>query len=436
MLKKIAKDSLSFMEYRNMTRGELESLLARQKEKFAAIKSAGLALDMSRGIPGRDQLDLSQDMMGMLITAEDCVGEGGRDYRSYGLPDGTPEAKRMFSLLTGAPTENIVVCGNSSLNIMFDTMARNMLLGVSKTAEPWSRQGKVKFLCPVPGYDRHFSICETLGIEMINIPMTPAGPDMDAAEDAVRDPLVKGIWCVPKYSNPEGITYSDETVRRFAALKPAASDFRIFWDNAYIVHGLYDEGDRLLDIFAECEKHGNADMVYMFVSTSKISFPGAGVAAVISSPANTAYIKSVMAMQTICHDKLNQLRHARFFDSREKIEEHMKKHAALLRPKFAAVCDAFERELGGTGIAEWNTPRGGYFISFNVCDGCAKTVYKLMAELGIKLTPAGATFPYGRDPRDRNLRIAPTYPPIDELKKAVDALCVCVKIACIEKLLG
>ena len=419
-----------------MTRGELESLLAQEKEKYAAIKSAGHALDMSRGIPGRDQLDLSQDMMSVLTSAADCAGEDGRDYRSYGFPDGTPEAKRMFAQLTGAPVENIIVCGNSSLNVMFDTVARNMLLGVSKSSEPWSKQGKVKFLCPVPGYDRHFAICDTFGIEMINIPMTSEGPDMDAVEDAVRDPMVKGIWCVPKYSNPDGITYSDETVRRFAALKPAAPDFRIFWDNAYIVHDLYDEGDSLLDIFAECEKYGSADMVYMFVSTSKITFPGAGISAVISSPANTAYIKSVMAMQTICHDKLNQLRHAKFLPSREAILEHMKKHAALLRPKFDTVCDTLARELGGTGIAEWNSPRGGYFVSLNVSDGCAKKVYSLMADLGIKLTPAGATFPYGRDPRDRNLRIAPTFPPIDELKKAVDALCVCVKIACIEKLIG
>ena len=424
------------MEYRNMTRGELETLLAEEKEKYAALKSAGLTLDMSRGVPGRDQLDLSQEMLSILVTPEDCAGEDGRDYRSYGLPDGTPEAKRMFSYLTGAPTENIIVCGNSSLNVMFDTVARNMLLGVSKDSEPWSRQGNIKFLCPVPGYDRHFSICETFGIEMINIPMTTEGPDMDAVEAAVRDPLVKGIWCVPKYSNPDGITYSDETVKRFAALKPAAPDFRIFWDNAYIVHDLYDEGDKLLDIFAECEKYGSTDMVYMFVSTSKITFPGAGVAAIIASRSNVEYIKSVMAMQTICHDKLNQLRHAKFLSSRDKILEHMKKHAALLRPKFKTVCDTLERELGGTGVAEWNTPRGGYFISLNVCDGCAKKVYSLMEELGIKLTPAGATFPYRRDPRDRNLRIAPTYPPIEELKKAVDALCVCVKIACIEKILA
>ncbi len=418
-----------------MPRGELEALLACQKEEFEKFKRAGLNLDMSRGIPGRGQLDLSQEMMGILTTTADCMGADGKDYRSYGMPDGTPEAKAMFAEITGAPEQNIVICGNSSLNVMFDTVAHNMLLGVSKDICPWSKQGKIKFLCPSPGYDRHFAICETLGIEMITIPMTPDGPDMDAVEDAVRDPLVKGIWCVPKYSNPEGITYSDATVRRFAALCPAADDFRIFWDNAYIVHDLYDEGDDLTDIFAECEKTGRSDMVYMFVSTSKISFPGAGIAAVISSPANTAYIKSVMAMQTICHDKLNQLRHAKFFDSREKIILHMKKHAALLRPKFEAVCDAFERELSGTGIAEWTAPHGGYFISLDVYDGCAKRVFSLMGELGVKLTPAGATFPYGRDPRDRNLRIAPTYPPTGELATAVDALCVCVKIACIEKIL-
>jgi Transcriptional regulators containing a DNA-binding HTH domain and an aminotransferase domain (MocR family) and their eukaryotic orthologs len=423
------------MEYRFMSRSELMALLALQKSEFDNFKHAGLKLDMSRGIPGADQLDLSQDMMSTLATAADCISDG-KDYRSYGMPDGTPEAKVMFSSFTGAPAQNIVVCGNSSLNIMFDTVARNMLLGVSKSAKPWSKQGEIKFLCPVPGYDRHFAVCETLGIKMVNIPMTSNGPDMDAVENAVRDPLVKGIWCVPKYSNPEGITFSDETVHRFAALKPAADDFRIFWDNAYIVHDLYDEGDKLLDIFAECEKTGNSDLVYMFVSTSKISFPGAGVAAVISSPANTTYIKSVMAMQTICHDKLNQLRHARYFDSAEKIYTHMKKHAALLRPKFSAVCDAFERELAETGVADWNRPRGGYFISLNISDGCAKKVYNLMNELGVKLTPAGATFPYGFDPHDRNLRIAPTYPNINELTTAVNALCVCVKIACIEKLLG
>lgn len=412
---------------------EEQAKVIKQYRKYV---DKGLALDMSRGKPDTAQIDLSQEMLGVINTPEDCISEAGIDCRNYGLLDGIPEAKRIFSDLMSIQPGNIIVLGNSSLNIMYDTMARAMLYGVYGSPRPWCREEKVKFLCPCPGYDRHFAICESLGIEMINVPMTPTGPDMDMIERlAASDSSIKGVWCVPKYSNPEGITYSDETVRRFARLKTAAPDFRIFWDNAYMVHSLYDEDDKLLNLFNEAELAGNADKVFIFASTSKITFPGSGVAVMAASTNNIDQIKSILTVQTIGADKLNMMRHVKFFRDADGVRAHMKKHAELIRPKFEIVLDAFERELGGLGIADWTKPRGGYFISLNVLDGCATKVFDLADGAGVKLTTVGATFPYGIDPRDRNLRIAPTYPTEENLTLAVNILCLCVRLACITKLL-
>ena len=329
--------------------------------------------------------------------------------------------------------DELIVMGNSSLNIMYDTIIRAMVLGTEDGMTPWGRLDKIKFICPVPGYDRHFRICEKLGIEMINVDMTPDGPDMDAVEKLVsEDESIKGIWCVPKYSNPDGITCSDETVRRFAALKPKAKDFRIFWDNAYCIHDLYDEGDELLDLLDECEKAGNPNLPYIFASTSKVSYPGSGVAVIISSKANIKRIKDQISTQTIGHDKLNQLRHVKFFKNVDGIMTQMKKHADIMRPKFEAVLEALNRHFSENGIASWTNPRGGYFVSVNLPDGCAKRTVQLCAEAGVKLTDAGATFPYGNDPRDRNIRIAPTYPTLSELKEAAEIFCICSKLAALE----
>ena len=332
--------------------------------------------------------------------------------------------------------EEVIVFGNSSLNVMYDTVARSMILGVCG-ATPWCKLDKVKFLCPVPGYDRHFAITEQFGIEMINIPMRADGPDMDLVEQYVNnDPAVKGIWCVPKYSNPQGITYSDEVVKRFAALKPAAEDFRIFWDNAYTIHHLYDDKqDQLLEILDECKKAGNPDMVYKFCSTSKVTFPGSGIAALGTSEKNLEYIKSVITIQTIGHDKLNQLRHVRYFKNLDGIKEQMRKHADIMRPKFELVLETLERELGGLGIGTWTKPLGGYFISFDSMEGCAKAIYNKCKEAGVTLTTVGATYPYKKDPHDTNIRIAPSYPTLEELKITAELFTLCVKLASVEKLL-
>lgn len=425
------------MHYLSATREQLESEQSLLRELYNEIKSRNYSLDMSRGKPGADQLDISEALLTVLSENKDCYTENGTDCRNYGIVDGIPEAKKLFADILEVSPDKVIVGGNSSLNLMYDSIVRGLLYGVSEKSEPWVKQGKIKFLCPCPGYDRHFGICESLGIEMIPVDMTPTGPDMDTVERLVAsDALIKGIWCVPKYSNPEGVTYSDETVKRFAALKPAAKDFRIFWDNAYIVHDLYDESDKLLNIIEECEKAGNPDMAYVFTSTSKVSYPGAGVAAVASSVSNINYAKGIMGIQTIGYDKLNMLRHVKYFGNADGVKAYMKKHAEILRPKFNIVLDTFARELSETGVAQWLSPKGGYFISLNVIDGCAKRVIELCKDAGIVLTGAGAAFPYHNDPRDRNIRVAPSYPECKDLQAAVDVLCVCVRLAAVEKLLA
>lgn len=422
--------------YRELDEKELSALKEDLDKQYEEAKAKGLKLDMSRGKASVAQLDMEMDFLGIIDSNSDIKTETGVDCRNYGLLDGIPEAKRLVADMIGVSEDMIIVFGNSSLNIMYDTVARCMLFGVLGST-PWSKLDKVKFLCPVPGYDRHFAITEQFGIEMINIPMTESGPDMDLVEKYVNeDPAVKGIWCVPKYSNPQGITYSDETVRRFAALKPAAEDFRIYWDNAYAIHHLYeDKQDTLLEILSECEKAGNPNMVYEFCSTSKITFSGAGIAAMASSPANLADIKKTLTLRTIGYDKVNQLRHARYFKNLEGMLAHMKKHADIIRPKFEAVLSVLEQELGGLGIGEWTNPLGGYFISFEAMEGCAKEIVAKCKELGVVLTGAGATFPYGKDPKDSNIRIAPTYPTAEEMAQATDVFVLCVKLVSVEKLL-
>ena len=422
--------------YSELSREELLSLREKLGREFVRYKGQNIHLDMSRGKPSIAQLNLSMGMMDVFHSESDLKCEDGTDCRNYGVIDGIPEAKRLLASIAEVPPANIMIFGNSSLNVMYDTIARAYSLGIMGTP-PWCRQGRVKFLCPSPGYDRHFKITEEFGIEMITIPMTPVGPDMDMVEEYVNnDPQVKGIWCVPKYSNPQGYSYSDETVRRFAALTPAANDFRIFWDNAYSVHHLYeDRRDTILEILDECEKAGHPHIVYKFTSTSKISFPGSGVSAIATSLANLADIQKRVSVQTIGHDKLNQLRHVRFFRDRYGVEAQMRRHADILRPKFEMVIGSLEEELGGLGIGEWTKPLGGYFISFESLPGCAKAIVGKAAEAGVKMTPAGATFPYGIDPNDTNIRIAPSYPPIDELRTATKIFALCVKMVSIDKLL-
>jgi DNA-binding transcriptional MocR family regulator len=404
--------------------------------KYEELLKKGLKLDMSRGKPSAEQLDISTNVLETVKTDKDCLTEKGFDCRNYGILDGIPEAKRLFAELLSVSEENVIIGGNSSLNIMYDEIVRAMLFGVVGGDIPWGQQGKIKFLCPVPGYDRHFAICELLGIEMINVPMTKDGPDMDIVENYVSsDESIKGIWCVPKYSNPEGVVYSSETVKRFASLKPKAKDFRIFWDNAYAVHDLYEEIE--IDNILELSKqYGNENIPLVFTSTSKISFAGAGISAMAASVANIEKTKKIMGIQTIGFDKINQLRHVKYFKNADGIKAHMKKHASLLRPKFEAVLNAFDTQLATLGIAEWSQPKGGYFITLNVLPFTAKRVYSLAKELGVTLTPAGAPFPYGKDPEDKVLRIAPSYPTVSELSMAVDILCLCVKLAAIEKYLG
>lgn len=422
--------------YTEMSKEELLALHEELEAKYQDAKALNLALDMSRGKPASAQLDLSMPMMSILDENSVLKAENGMDCRNYGILDGIPEAKQLMADMVGTNPENVIVYGNSSLNIMYDTIARSMIHGVCGST-PWCKLDKVKFLCPVPGYDRHFAITENFGIEMVNIPMTEDGPDMDLVEKYVNeDEAVKGIWCVPKYSNPQGISYSDETVRRFAALKPAAEDFRIFWDNAYCVHHIYEEKqDVVLNILEECAKAGNPDMVYQFVSTSKVTFPGSGIAALSASEANLADVKKYMTLQTIGHDKINQLRHVKFLKDATGISAHMQKQADVIRPKFEAVLKVLENELGGLGIAQWTNPNGGYFISFETMEGCAKEVVGKCKEAGVVMTGAGATFPYGKDPKDSNIRIAPTLPTPEELAKAADLFVLCVKLVSVKKLL-
>ena len=422
--------------YQELSREELLSLKAELDKKYREAQAKNLHLDMSRGKPSAEQLDLSMEMMDVLNSSADLKDSEGVDCRNYGVLDGVKEAKELLGQMSEVSPDKMIIYGNSSLNVMYDTVARAVTHGIMGHT-PWGKLDKVKFLCPVPGYDRHFSITEYFGIEMINVPMTDQGPDMDLVEELVSsDPAVKGIWCVPKYSNPQGITYSDETVRRFAALKPAAEDFRIFWDNAYCVHHLYEaQQDFLLEILDECEKAGNPDIVYKFCSTSKISFPGSGVACIATSPNNLKDIKKQLMIQTIGHDKVNQLRHVRFFKDIDGIHAHMRKHADIMRPKFEAVLDTLERELGGLGIGSWIRPRGGYFISFDAMEGCAKAVVAKCREAGVVMTGAGATYPYGKDPKDSNIRIAPSFPTKEELAVAADLFVLCVKLASVEKLL-
>ena len=405
------------------------------EEQYIKFKNKNLNLDMSRGKPSKAQLDLSLPMMDVLNSSSEYMSTS--DVRNYGLPSGIPEAKKLMADMLEVGTDEVIVCGNSSLNIMFDLVSTAMIKGIMGCT-PWCKLDKVKFLCPVPGYDRHFGVTEYFGIEMINIPMTKDGPDMELVEEYVNnDEAVKGIWCVPKYSNPQGITYSDEVVKRFAALKPKAPDFRIFWDNAYCIHDIYeDRHDTLLPILNECKNNGNDNIVYILGSTSKVTFSGSGISAVAASKDNIDDIMSRMTMQTIGHDKINQLRHVRYFGDIDGMKKHMLKHAGIVRPKFELVLDMFDKELSGLGICEWIKPNGGYFISFDAMKGCAKKIVDKAKQAGVVLTGAGATFPYKKDPDDKNIRIAPTFPEEDELKMATELFIICVKLVSLEKLIG
>ncbi|MDO5339446.1 MAG: aminotransferase class I/II-fold pyridoxal phosphate-dependent enzyme [Eubacteriales bacterium] len=424
------------MQYNDMSKEDLLSLKESLNKEYAEAKAKGLALDMSRGKPSAKQLDVSLGLLDTINSSSDLKALDGTDCRNYGVLDGIPEAKKLMADMMGTTPDHVIVYGNASLNIMYDQISRAYTHGILGNT-PWCKLDKVKFLCPVPGYDRHFAITERFGIEMINIPMSESGPDMGMVEEYVsKDASVKGIWCVPKYSNPQGYTYSEETVKRMAALKPAAEDFRIFWDNAYVIHDLYDDKkDEIPDIISECEKAGNPDMVFEFASTSKVSFPGSGIAALATSANNIADIKKQLTIQTIGHDKLNQLRHVRYFKDINGLKEHMRKHAEFMRPKFEAVESVLEEELGGLGIGSWTEPKGGYFISFEAMDGCAKAIVAKCKEAGVKLTGAGATFPYGKDPKDSNIRIAPSFPTPEEMKQAADLFVLCVKLVSVEKLL-
>ena len=421
-------------ELKKYSKEELLSFKAQLTEEYNSYKAKELKLDMSRGKPAKDQLDLSNGILDVINSGEWAEGTTTPEYRNYGILDGVEECKKMFADLLEVESKNVIVCGNSSLNMMFDYITQCILTGSG--AAPWKDQGEIKFLCPSPGYDRHFAICEYYGIKLITVDMTENGPDMDQVEEYIKDEKVKGMFCVPKYSNPTGITFSKETVDRIAKMKPAAKDFRIIWDNAYIIHDLCDETDELPNIFEELRKYDNEDMVIEFTSTSKISFPGAGVAVLAASDKNIKMIKSRMTIQTIGYDKINQLRHVKLYKDVNGLKECMKLHKAIIAPKFDVVIDEFERALAPYGVASWTKPNGGYFISLDVMEGTAKRVGELCKEAGVTLTTVGATYPYGVDPQDRNIRIAPSFPPVAELMTATKLLCICVKLAACEKLLG
>lgn len=424
------------MTLNSMPKAQLKDFYEEQMKRLEEFAAKGIKLDMSRGKPSTAQLDLSNEMLTHCLDG-DHISESGIDCRNYGVLDGIYEAKRLFMEMIGVGRWEIIIGGNSSLQMMYDVLAKAMLLGVKDSPKPWCKCEKVKWLCPAPGYDRHFAICEAFGIEMITVPMLSDGPDMDMVEKLVsEDEAIKGIWCVPRYANPTGVVYSDRVITRFANLKPKAPDFRIFWDDAYCVHSLDDNVPRILNILDECKHAGNPDMVIIFASTSKISFPGGGVAVIGASEGNIYFMKSQMAYQTIGYDKLNQLRHAKFFKTYEGILEHMKKHRAIIKPKFEAVLETLDRELSELEAGTWSKPKGGYFISFDGLPGTAKRTVELCKNAGVTLTSAGATFPYGKDPEDKNIRIAPTYPELPELKAAMEIFCVAVKAAAAESLLN
>lgn len=423
-------------QYQEMTREELQIQREQLAQTYSQLQAKGLKLNMARGKPGADQLELSAPLLDILNTQSNCVTDSGIDCRNYGELLGIPEARQLFGSYMGVAAEETIVVGSSSLTFMYDCMARAMLLGVLGSSKPWCKYDKVKFLCPVPGYDRHFTICESLGIEMINIPLTEWGPDLDLVEKlAAEDETVKGIWCVPKFTNPLGGSYSDEAVRRLAALKPKARDFRIFWDNAYSSHYIYEDTP-VLNILEECKKSGNPDLVYIFGSTSKITFPGAGVAFFGASKANVDFTAKQLNAQSISWDKMNMLRHVRFFQNLDGIQAQLDRHAAILRPKFDEVLDALEAELGGTGAGSWVKPKGGYFVTYIAMPGCAKRIVNLCKEAGVILTDAGATHPYHRDPDDSYVRLAPSFPSPAELAQAMEVFCVAAKLAAVERLLG
>ncbi len=421
------------MLYNQMSKEELVSLKGELEKKYEEVKSLGLSLDMSRGKPSADQLDLTMDMLNVMSTVEDCKAENGFDCRNYGVLDGMPECKKVFADILEVEPKNIIIGGTSSLNLMYDYLNQCMFLGVAG-CEPWNKQGRVKFICNTPGYDRHFSITEFFGIEMISVEMDEFGPDVEKIAELVKDPMVKGMFCVPKYSNPNGVTYTDERVKALAALKPAAKDFRVIWDNAYIIHELTDTPDVLMNIFEACKEFGTEDNFVEFTSTSKISFPGAGVSAIAASDSNIAEIKKRLNFQTISYDKLNQLRHVKFFKNADGVKAHMDKHAEIMAPKFNLVLDMLEKEIAPLGIGEWVKVKGGYFISYNTVGSSAKRIGELCKEAGLVLTTVGATYPYGVDPEDKNIRIAPSFPPVDDLRKAMDVFCLCAKLAAVEAL--
>ena len=421
------------MLYNQMSKEELVSLKSGLEKKYEEVKSLGLSLDMSRGKPSADQLDLTMEMLNVMSSVEDCKAENGFDCRNYGVLDGMPECKKLFADILDVEPKNIIIGGTSSLNLMYDYLNQCMYLGVAGS-EPWSKQGKVKFICNTPGYDRHFAITELFGIEMISVEMDEFGPDVEKIAELVKDPMVKGMFCVPKYSNPNGVTYTDERVKALAALKPAAKDFRVIWDNAYIIHELTGTPDVLMNIFEACKEFGTEDNFVEFTSTSKISFPGAGVSAIAASDNNIAEIKKRLNFQTISYDKLNQLRHVKFFKNADGVKAHMDKHAAIMAPKFNMVLDMLEKEIAPLGIGEWVKVKGGYFISYNTVGSSAKRIGELCKNAGLVLTTVGATYPYGVDPEDKNIRIAPSFPPVDDLRKAMEVFCLCAKLAAVEAL--